>query len=204
MLENFLEFISALSPTWIYVTLFFFSFIENVFPPAPSDLVVVVGGSLIVTHSIHFVPTLLLTTAGSVTGFMMLFIIGTQLDKKLIRSGKIKFISVEALDKSELWFSKYGYLIILGNRFFPGIRSIISLFAGLSELDIKKTSVLASVSSLVWNALIIFLGIEFGRNIHKVDKLLSTYSNLVLALTAAVILFYLSKYIIKRMKRKIK
>ncbi len=200
MIEQILEFISSQSPLWIYIILFFFSFIENVFPPTPSDLVIIVGGSLIVTHSLHFVPTLMLTTLGSVLGFMTLFVLGSQLDKKVVRSGKIKFISVSSLDKAEKWFARYGYMIILGNRFLPGLRSIISFFAGLSELEITRTALYASISSLVWNAVIIFLGIEFGRNVSKVDKLLSTYSNIVLIVIAAVIIFYILRFIFRKKK----
>jgi len=200
MLEHILDFISGLSPFWIYVSLFAFAFIENVFPPSPSDLVVVIGGSLIGTHSLHFVPTLLVTTIGSVIGFMILFFIGTQLDKKLIRAGKVKFIPTEGLERVENWFSKYGYWIILANRFLPGTRSVISLFAGLSELKVKKTFILATISALVWNSSIIYLGIIFGNNIGIVDKYLSTYSNIAVIITCAVILFLILKYFWKKKK----
>jgi CRISPR-associated DxTHG motif protein len=201
MLENILDFISALSPFWIYVALFFFAFIENVFPPSPSDLVVVIGGSLIVTHSINFVPTLILTSLGSVLGFMALFYIGSQLDKKVVRAGKIKFLPTEGLDKVEHWFMRYGYLIILINRFLPGTRSVISLFGGLSELDAKKTAIFATISALAWNSIIIYLGILFGKNIVLVDKYLSTYSNIVLGITALIILIYIFRYFISKRKR---
>ncbi len=201
MIENILEFISSLSPFWIYVALFSFSFVENIFPPTPSDLVIVIGGSLIVTHSIHFIPTLLLTTAGSVIGFMGLFFFGSQLDKKVVRAGKVKFISVEALDKLEHWFLKYGYFIILGNRFLPGIRSLISFFAGLSELNIKRTTILALISAFTWNAAIIYVGIVFGKNVHQVDKFLSTYSNIVIAIICFALLVYILKYIFQIKKK---
>lgn len=203
MIENILDFISGLSPFWIYISLFAFAFVENVFPPSPSDLVVVLGGSLIGTHSLHFIPTLLATTIGSVIGFMALFLIGTQLDKKIIKAGKVKFISTEGLEKVEKWFLKYGYWIILVNRFLPGTRSVISLFAGLSELDIKKTIILATISALVWNSSIIYLGIIFGHNIAIVDNYLSAYSNTAVILTCAVILFFILKYFWKK-KRSVK
>lgn len=203
MIENILDFISGLSPFWIYISLFAFAFVENVFPPSPSDLVVVLGGSLIGTHSLHFIPTLLATTIGSVIGFMVLFLIGTQLDKKIIKAGKVKFISTEGLEKVEKWFLKYGYWIILVNRFLPGTRSVISLFAGLSELDIKKTIILATISALVWNSSIIYLGIIFGHNIAIVDNYLSAYSNTAVILTCAVILFFILKYFWKK-KRSVK
>ncbi|HSR18319.1 MAG TPA: DedA family protein, partial [Ignavibacteriaceae bacterium] len=130
MIEEILTHISNLNPFWIYVVLFLFSFIENVFPPSPSDVVVVIGGSLISKSAINFIPTLLVTTIGSVLGFMTLFYIGSMLDKKVLRAGKIKFISLDALDKAEQWFLKYGYFVILANRFMPGTRSVISFFAG--------------------------------------------------------------------------
>lgn len=204
MIEHILDFISGLTPFWIYISLFVFSFVENVFPPSPSDVVVVLGGSLIGTHSLHFVPTLLVTTLGSVAGFMTIFFIGTQLDKKVIRAGKIKFISTEGLDKVEKWFAKYGYWIILANRFLPGTRSVISLFAGLSELDKNKTIILATISALIWNSSIIYLGIIFGNNIETVDRYLSTYSNIAVIVTCVVVSALILNYFWKKRKKSLR
>ncbi len=202
MIENILSFITALSPFWIYIALFFFAYIENVFPPSPSDLVVVIGGSLIAANSIHFIPTLLITTIGSVLGFMTLFWVGSKLDRKVISKGKLKFIPTEGLDKVELWFNRYGYFIIFANRFLPGTRSVVSFFAGLSELNAKKTTILATGSAFIWNAIIIYLGIVFGNNIKVVDKYLSTYSNIVIGATIVIILFFIIKYFIKKSRVK--
>ena len=201
MIEHLLETISSLSPFWIYIVLFFFSFLENVFPPSPADLVTIIGGSLIVSQSIDYFPTLLVTTLGSAAGFMVIFFIGSQLDKKVVRAGKIKFISVEALFKAENWFLKYGYFVILANRFLPGMRSVISLFAGLSELDVKKTALFASISALIWNAGIIYLGMLFGRNVKYADNLISTYSNIVLIVLIGILIIYLLRYFILRRKK---
>ena len=138
MFESILNNISHLTPFWIYVTLFLFSFIENVFPPSPSDLVILIGGTLVSTGAINFIPTLLLATVGSVLGFMTLFYFGSTVDKKLVHSGKYKYIPVDAIEKVEQWFKKYGYWIILINRFLPGTRSVISFFAGMSKLNVKE------------------------------------------------------------------
>jgi membrane protein DedA with SNARE-associated domain len=200
MFEDILKFITQLTPFWIYVTLFLFAFIENVFPPSPSDLVIVVGGSLISQGAIHFIPTLIITSLGSVLGFMTLYFIGSQLDKRVIRAGKIKFISLDALDKAELWFNRYGYFIIAANRFLPGTRSVISFFAGLSELDVKKTVILALLSAFAWNSIIIYLGIVFGNNIERIDYYLNTYSNIVIALMAAIVLFFTIRYFFRKRK----
>jgi membrane protein DedA with SNARE-associated domain len=202
MFENILSDISRLTPFWIYIVLFFFSFIENVFPPSPSDFVVIVGGSLIGTGTIHFMPTLLLTTIGSVLGFMTLFLIGSLLDRRVLHAGKIKFISLEGLDRVENWFKRYGYGIILANRFLPGTRSVISFFAGMSRLDIKKTIIYCALSAFIWNSMIIYLGFIFGHNVELVDKYLSTYSNIVLALSGLVLLIFIIRFFYRKIRIK--
>ena len=194
MIENILNHISDLSPFLIYLILFLFSYVENVFPPSPSDLVVVIGGSLVATEAINFVPILILTTIGSVLGFMTLYYIGSQVDKKVIRAGKMKFISAQAVDTVENWFTKWGYTVIVANRFLPGTRSVISFFAGLSELKVLKTVILATTSALFWNAIMIYLGMIFGNNIERVDFYLSRYQEIVLIITGVVILFFVIRY----------
>ncbi len=198
MFEDILNNISNFTPFWIYVTLFLFAFIENVFPPSPSDLVVVIGGSLVSTGVINFIPILLLTTIGSVIGFMVLFYFGSTVDRKVVHSGKFKYIPVGAINKVELWFKKYGYYVILGNRFFPGTRSVISFFAGMSIMDAKKTIFLATISAFVWNAIIIYLGYIFGNNVSVVDKYLSTYSNIAIGITILLVLFLIVKFIFRK------
>jgi membrane protein DedA with SNARE-associated domain len=204
MFEDILNHLADFHPLWIYTSLFFFSFIENIFPPSPSDVVIVVAGTLVSTDVISFIPTLFVTSIGSVMGFMTLFFLGKQVDKKIIEKGRFKFLSREALGKAEKWFSKYGYWIILGNRFLSGTRAVISFFAGLSELNPKKTFLLALTSSVVWNLLIISLGILFGKNVAHVESYLKTYSNIVLVITIVVALLLIAKYFLsKRRKQKV-
>ncbi len=202
MFEDILNNISSFTPFWVYVTLFFFAFVENVFPPSPSDLVVVIGGSLVSTGVISFIPTLLLTTIGSVVGFMILFYFGSTVDRKVVHSGKYKYIPVDAIEKVELWFKKYGYYVIIANRFMPGTRSVISFFAGMSSLNVKKTLLLAAISALVWNAIIIYLGYVFGNNVEVVDKYLSTYSNIAISIAVIVVIILVVKFYLSRKKNK--
>ena len=202
MIEDILSFIVKLSPFWLLVVLTFFSYFENIFPPSPSDLVVVVGGSLIGTGVISFLPTLILTSFGSVAGFMTIFYIGSSLDKKVVKTHKLKYIPTEGIEKVEAWFAKYGYWMIAANRFMPGTRSVISLFAGLSELEVKRTIILSTISALGWNTLILYLGMIFERNIKAVDKLLETYSDIVLSITVAAIIIYFVWYFIQKKKKQ--
>ncbi|WP_290661717.1 DedA family protein [Ignavibacterium sp.] len=202
MFEEILTRISELSPIWIYLAIFFFAFIENLFPPSPSDMVIVVGGSLVGASDLHFVPVLIFATGGSLVGFLTAFAIGWQIDKRILHSGKIKFLTIESVEKVENAFRKYGYFLIIANRFLPGTRAVISFFAGMSRLNVHYTVLLSAASALIWNSILISLGIVFGENIQKVDAFLSTYNQIVIAATAVVIIFLIIRYFIKKSKKK--
>ena len=200
MLEDILVYISSLDATWIYILLFSFSFIENVFPPSPSDVVVVVGASLIASTSIEFIPVLFLTSIGSALGFILMYYVGFFLSEKVLRSGKLKFVSQDALHKTDEWFSKYGYWIILANRFMPGTRSVISFFSGVHELHVSKTFLFALISAFLWNIIIIYLGMTLGNNAELIDYYLTTYSNIGIGLTILVVIIFSIRYLFKKKK----
>ena len=202
MFEDILTKIATFPPFWIYITLFLFAFVENVFPPSPSDVLLVVGGTLIGTGAISFILALSFATLGSITGFMLMFYIGSTVDKKVIHSGKFKYIPIDAINKVETWFRKYGYFIIVANRFMPGTRAVISFFAGISHLNPKRTITLCFVSALLWNTIMLYLGFVFGDNVATVDEYLTTYTNIVIILTGIIILFFIVRLFFRKRKAK--
>ncbi len=198
MIEEIIRYLSSVDPVWIYLILFFFSFIENVIPPAPSDVVVVAGSSLIASSGISFIPVLIITSIGSALGFILMYLVGLFFGEKILRTGKIKFIKQEALDKTDQWFKKYGYKLILTNRFLPGTRSVISFFSGIAELNILRTFVFAAASAFLWNALIIFLGMQVGNNVHQIDYYLSEYSRVITILSVVAVIVFTARFFLKK------
>ncbi len=155
------------------------------------------------TGSISFIPLFFSATLGSLAGFLTAFIIGWQFDKKLVHSGKLKFINVQSVDKVEAAFRKWGYYLIIANRFLPGTRAVISFFAGMSRLNVNKTTILSLISSAIWNAFLIYLGIAFGKNVDLIDSYLKTYSNIILIISGILILFFVVRYFITKRKNKL-
>jgi len=202
MLQQIVSYIGTLDPALIYVVLFFFAFIENIFPPSPSDFVILVGAILIANSTLGFIPILIFTSIGGALGFIVMYLIGEFLGEKLLRSGKLKFITQDSLDKADRFFHKYGYNIILINRFLPGTRAVVSFFSGVHKLKPMHTFIYASISSFVWNALLIFLGIQLGNNLVLVDKYLSNYSQIIFAITAVIIIIVLVRFWMKKKKSK--
>jgi membrane protein DedA with SNARE-associated domain len=82
----------------------------------------------------------------------------------------------------------------------PGTRAVISFFAGVSNLNAKKTILLCFISALVWNSIMLYLGFIFGDNVEKVDQFLTTYSNIGIAITVVVILYFIAMFIFRKRK----
>ena len=200
MLQDIISYINTLDPALIYLVLFFFAFIENIFPPSPSDVVLVIGSTLIAKTTLGFVPILLLTSTASAIGFVCMYYVGKYFGDRVLRSGKLKFIKQDTLDKTDRWFGKYGYNLILINRFLPGTRAVISFFTGVHKLAPLKTFFYSAFSSFFWNALLIFTGYLLGNNIDKIDSFLSGYSNVVLILIVIAAAVLLVKHFRKKKK----
>lgn len=198
MLHEIISYIGTLDPALIYLVLFIFAFIENIFPPSPSDFVVLFGATLIANSTLGFIPILLLTSIGSGLGFIVMYLIGEFFGEKIIRKGKFKFIKEEYLNKADLFFHKYGYNIIIINRFLPGTRAVVSFFCGVHRLKPIRTFIYAWVSSFIWNALLILIGIKLGENLQLIDSYLSRYSLIILSLTCLVIVFALIRFWLKK------
>jgi len=201
MLEHILSYLHTLSPLWIYIILFGFSFIENIFPPSPSDVVVIIGAALIASTSVGYFPILIITSIGSALGFILMYYVGKMFGEKIIRTGRIKFIDPVSLHKVDVWFEKHGYKLIIANRFLPGTRSVISFFSGMYELHAFKTFLCAAISAFLWNAAIIFMGMKLGENLNMIDYYLTTYSDIVIILTVLTILFFVVRYFYKKRKK---
>ena len=141
-LESIVHTLQSLSPLLIYGILFAIAYIENIFPPSPSDVIVVFGGYLVGLGTIDFLTALTLTTLGSISGFVTMYKIGDWFGESIIEKKKLSFLPLESIHTIERWFRTYGYWIIVVNRFLSGTRAVVSFFAGMSKLEVVRTTLL--------------------------------------------------------------
>jgi membrane protein DedA with SNARE-associated domain len=198
--EHFIDFFQHLNPFWIYASLLGIAFIENVFPPSPSDLIIVAGGSLIGLNKIEFFPALIFATIGSTVGFMVMYKVGEWFGESIVEKDKWKFIPKASIHTVESWFKRYGYWIIVANRFLSGTRAVVSIFAGLSELNLTMTTGLCFVSSVLWNGILIYAGMLLGKNWSLIGLYLATYSQFVTAGLVTVTIVWVVVWFYRRSK----
>ena len=192
--------LAQLSPVWVYCSLFLIAYIENIFPPSPSDIVIVFGGTLIGIGRINFIGALLFTTAGSTLGFITMYLIGHWFGDHILKTGKLKFIPLSSVQKIELWFQKWGAWVIVANRFLPGTRAVVSFFAGMSKLSLSTTVPLCAVSALVWNGLLLYSGYIVGHNWQIIGEYLATYSRIITILICTAVVGWIVYLVLKKKK----
>jgi membrane protein DedA with SNARE-associated domain len=195
--DAFLEYLNSL-PNWlIYILLGLSALVENVFPPVPGDTITAFGAFLVGTQRLSFLGVYISTTVGSLCGFMALFWVGSILGRKFFLEKDYRFFKAADILKAERWFRKYGYFLVLLNRFFPGIRSVISVAGGISKLKTVPITLLALISACAWNLLWILAGYFLGTNWETAKETFSVLvfrynvgAVIVLSILAGAIIIY--------------
>lgn len=192
-MESIILYLQHLSPAWVYVAIFLIAYIENIFPPSPSDIIIVAGGYLVGVGHIDFFTSLIIATLGSTSGFMTMYQIGDWFGLRIIEKKKIKFLPLESVHKVESWFRKYGYWLIIVNRFLSGTRAVVGFFAGMAEVKFFPTAILCFFSAFVWNGILLYSGTLVGKNWQSIGLYLTTYSQIVtvLIITAIIVMIIL-------------
>lgn len=201
-MESLVHFLQSLDPWLVYAVVFCIAYIENLFPPSPSDIVVVFGGSLVGLGRVGFAETLLATTAGSTLGFVTMFKVGEWFGDAILEKGRLKFIPREAVRKVDEWFRRYGYAIIIANRFLAGTRSVVSFVGGMAHMRLAPTTALCFVSALAWNSLLIGGGYLLGQNWEHIGFYLTTYSQIVTGVVIVVVVVLVVGYFTRRNGRR--
>lgn len=197
-----MQFLDKLPDTLIYFLLGASAFVENVFPPIPGDTITAFGAFLVGTERLDFFGVYLSTVVGSLIGFMFLFWVGGLLGRRFFLERDYWFFKAQDIIKAEAWFKKHGYLLILLNRFFPGVRSVISVAGGISRLKTKTVILLALVSCSVWNLIWIFFGYMLGSNWDvardQMARIMGRYNLAVVILFVVVVLFFVVRKIVRK------
>lgn len=187
MLESLFEFIGQ-APGWlVFTTIFVASYIENIFPPIPGDTILLFGAYMVGRGDMSFTMALTTTLFGSVLGFMTLYLAGYKFGRGYMYSQQQRWFSPASLQRVERLFERWGYGVVLINRFLAGLRSVVGLFSGIGKLRAWKVMALSFISSLFWNGALIWLGGSVGENWETVLMYLKRYNTAVSILLVLVI-----------------
>ena len=190
-----------------YPGLYLVMFLENVFPPIPSEVVIPLAGSLTLTGRFSILWITVIGMLGSLTGAFFFYGLGKWLGEPRVRMliekfGKYALLSTDDLDRSLEWFDKYDDWVIFFSRMVPIVRSLISIPAGIASMNISKFSFYTILGTALWSFILALAGRILGEQWPRIADFINTYQNVVLFLTGGVVIGFLAIRIYKKIKQK--
>ncbi|HEV2776305.1 MAG TPA: DedA family protein [Solirubrobacteraceae bacterium] len=177
-----------------YVGLFAVVLAENLVPPIPSEIVLPFAGWEVAQGELALLPALVAATAGSVTGALILYWIARRGGRRaILATHRVSRVTAADLDRVDARFRRHGVWLVLTGRCVPGLRSVISVPAGMAHMHVGLFVALTALGSAVWNTVLIGAGIALGSQFEEVDSIIGPLSTAVVAALAFVIFIVLVK-----------
>lgn len=161
-------------------------FLENVFPPIPSELIMPLAGYMVAEGQQHFVGVVIAGTVGSVLGALPLYYAGYFIGEERLKAfadkhGRWLTVSRDDLDRAKNWFDRHGKRAVLICRIVPALRSLISIPAGIAKMNILVFLCYTAIGACLWTALLVYTGYILGSKFEQVGEYLNPVSYAVLA-----------------------
>ncbi len=181
-----------------YLGIIFAMFAENVFPPIPSELIMPAAGFAVARGDLNLILVILAGTLGSVLGALPLYYLGRLLNEDRLmlfteKYGKYVFVKPSDIRSSSVWFDKHGNKAVFFGRMVPGIRSFISIPAGMSKMPMLPFLAFTALGSSIWTSLLTVAGYYFGENYEVIETMLAPYSKGFLLLAVVIIIAWFIK-----------
>ena len=194
--------------TIAYVTIGFAMFLENIIPPIPSEIIMPLGGFFVYQQKLDFYILVFWGLLGTIAGSLPWYYLGKLVNEKrlsnfLDKKGKYFGITSDDLAKSKRWFDKYGVSLVFWGRLVPGIRTLISVPAGMELMSLKKFLVWTTLGSLIWVTLLTYAGYIFGENYLIIETYLDKIKYIVKPILIFIIIYFLIKLCLRIYKRNI-
>ena len=188
------------NPNTAYLVICFAMFLENIIPPIPSEVIMPLGGFFVSQGILNFYILVIFGLLGTVLGALPWYYLGKFLNEKKLSNfveskGKFLGITPTNLDKSKLWFDKYGVSLVFWGRLIPGIRTLISVPAGIELMPLRNFLVWTTLGSLIWVVLLSFSGYIFGDNYGIIEIYINKFKIFIKPVLIIILIFLILKYL---------
>ncbi len=194
MIESIVNTINSLG----YIGIALLMALENIVPPIPSELIMPLAGFTVTQGKLKFIFVIIAGTVGSVLGTIPWYFLGKSWGLKRTKKiadkyGRWLTISGEDVEKTKGWFDRRGYAATAIGRLVPGIRTYISIPAGVSKMPFLAFLIYSTAGSIIWVTLLTYAGYILGENYQRVGIYLKPFSGLVLVLVLITFIYWIIK-----------
>ena len=174
-----------------YFGVFVLLFIENIFPPLPSEVVAPFCGYAAARGELNIVGVIAAAVLGSMVGQMPWYYAGRLLGEKRVealaaRHGRWLTVTPHEVRRVFGWFDRYGAASVFFGRMVPAIRAVISLPAGIFEMPLGKFLAYSLVGTTIWMGGLAYAGYRLGQNYELVEKYMGPGTKIVVVLVVLI------------------
>lgn len=186
-----------------YLGIALLMFLENLFPPIPSELIMPLAGFTVSQGKMEFLPAVIAGVVGTVLGAYPWYYIGKIVSEERLehladKYGKWISVSAKDIHKANNWFNRHGGKAVFLCRLVPGVRTLISLPAGINGMPLLPFTLYSTVGTALWVGFLTAIGYKLGDHYELVDEYLAPVSKIILA---SLIIFFLLWVVRKRLRR---
>lgn len=171
------------------------TFVETVFPPIPSEVVLPLAGFLSAAGRLPLTGVLLLSTLGSVLGASVLYVMGRAwgLERSVRVLARLPLVDADDFESAFAWFDRHGRSAVFFGRLIPGARSLISIPAGASRMPVAQFLLYTTAGSALWNCALVLAGRALGSQYELVARYSDVLNYAVIAVLAAVLAWLVAR-----------
>ena len=180
------EWVLSVIESWGYPGIFFLMLAENVFPPIPSEVVMPLAGFTAAEGPLSLVGVIVAGVVGSVAGALPWYYAGKKYGAKRMRHfaeryGRWITVSPEDIDRATGWFERHGGVAVLIGRLVPGVRTLISVPAGISGMPMIPFLLYSTIGTVAWTGALAACGYILRGQWQAVEAYISPISTAVIA-----------------------
>ena len=186
------EWITSIIERLGYFGVALLTFLENVFPPIPSELVIPLAGFVAANGDLSLVVVIATASAGSLAGAAAWYVVGRRIGEKrlrawVIRHGKWLTLSERDVDRAQDWFTRRGNTAVFLGRLIPGVRTLVSLPAGFASMPLPSFLLYSALGTVMWTAGLAYAGVVLQANFTRIGDYLDIVTNGLLILLGALL-----------------
>lgn len=179
-----------------YLGVGFLMFLETIFPPIPSEVIMPVAGVAAGQGKMALWAVIASGTSGAMLGNIVWYLAAralgiTRLEPIIRRWGRWITITWPELLRAEKWFRKNGTLFVSLGRLLPTIRSLVSIPAGLLKMRFRTFFIASTIGTAIWTALLAGAGFKLGEQYRDIDKIIGPASNAIIVLLVIIYVYRL-------------
>lgn len=198
MLETIGGYIINLIESTSYAGIFILMAAESALIPIPSEITMPFSGFLASQGKLSFWLVVAAGTIANLVGSYIAYYIGYFLEETVLlnlikKYGKFILVTEHEYERAHRWFTKYGDKIIFISRLLPGVRTVISLPAGMFEMNIKKFTIYTILGCFIWSTFLTYIGFILGENWTALEGYFRKFEIILAVMIAAGVVWYIKK-----------